>query len=386
MTEIISPHGSKNLIPLYVNETSKKKLKEESKYLEKLYLNSRESSDLLLLSMGAYTPLRGFMNKNDWLSVCTQMKLSNGIFWPIPITISVSEEKANILKIGQNVALVDKETGIVMAKLLISDLYYPELNIECKNIYNTTDLSHPGVKTVFNQEKVYVGGDIQVFNEGKFSEKFGEIYIRPGESRKIFKENGWKNIAALQTRNPMHRSHEYLAKIALEFSDAIFIHHTIGKLKIGDLDPLVSVNATKILIEKYFNSENVLQGGYPIEMRYAGPKEALLHALIRQNFGCTHLIVGRDHAGVGNFYGKFDSQLIFDELWENALLIKPLKFDLAFYCDHCDGMATSKTCNHSEKYKTHISGTDIRNLLNENKTISNKISRPEVINYLKKNI
>ena len=384
MVSLVPPHGSNQLIPLLIAKSDRKNALEKAKNLPKITMTSREMSDLLLLSMGAYTPLGGFMGKADWLSVCTDMKLEDGTFWPIPITLSVSEKYANTVEIGTEVALVDDATQIVMGILLVTECYEFDKEFESERIFGTTDVNHPGVAKVKEQKPFNLAGAVKVIDEGWYPIEFGDLYIRPGESRALFNKLGWSKVAAFQTRNPMHRSHEHLVKISIELTDGVFIHQTLGKLKSGDIPASVRVEAINEMVERYFPEGSVVQAGYPIEMRYAGPREALLHAVIRQNFGCSHLIVGRDHAGVGNYYGIFDSQNIFDELWEGALVTQPLKIDITFYCHKCDGMASTKTCPHDENCRVHISGTRQREMLQNKEEISPKFSRPEVVAVLRK--
>jgi sulfate adenylyltransferase len=384
MVSLVPPHGSNQLTPLLIAKSDRKNALKKAKNLSKVTMTSREMSDLLLLSMGAYTPLGGFMGKADWLSVCTDMKLEDGTFWPIPITLSVSEKYASTVEIGTEVALVDDATQIVMGILLVTECYEFDKEFESERIFGTTDVNHPGVAKVKEQKPFNLAGAVKVIDEGWYPIEFGDLYIRPDESRALFNKLGWSKVAAFQTRNPMHRSHEHLVKISIELTDGVFIHQTLGKLKSGDIPASVRVEAINEMVEGYFPEGSVVQAGYPIEMRYAGPREALLHAVIRQNFGCSHLIVGRDHAGVGNYYGMFDSQNIFDELWENALVTQPLKIGITFYCHKCDGMASAKTCPHDENCRVHISGTLQREMLQNKEEISPKFSRPEVVAVLRK--
>jgi sulfate adenylyltransferase len=237
---------------------------------------------------------------------------------------------------------------------------------------------------VMAQPAVNLGGSVTVIDEGWFPHEFSDLYIRPEASRALFKQMGWSKVAAFQTRNPMHRSHEHLVKIAIDVTDGVFIHQVLGKLKPGDIPAPVRVEAIKVMVDNYFKENTAVQAGYPIEMRYAGPKEALFHALIRQNFGCSHLIVGRDHAGVGDFYGPFDAHHIFDTLWEGALVTQPLKIDITFYCEVCDGMATAKTCPHDEEFRINVSGTRQREMLSNGEEVSTKFGRPEVVTVLRK--
>ena len=384
MTNLVPPHGAEALKPLLLQEDLRAQELSRAENLKKIPMSSCEVCDLLLLSMGAYTPLDGFMNQTDWRGVCEDMKLASGLFWPIPVTLSAKKTLADQLEIGQEVALVDGETQQIMGILTVQDKYTPDLALQCKKVFGTTDKSHPGVDKVMAQPPVNLGGSVKVIEEGWFPQEFSDLYIRPEASRALFKEMGWSKVAAFQTRNPMHRSHEYLVKIAIDVTDGVFIHQVLGKLKPGDIPAPVRVEAIKVMIDKYFKDNIAIQAGYPIEMRYAGPREALFHALIRQNFGCSHLIVGRDHAGIGNFYGPFDAHHIFDTLWDGALVTQPLKIDITFYCEVCDGMATAKTCPHDEKFRINVSGTRQREMLSNGEEISTKFGRPEVITVLRK--
>jgi sulfate adenylyltransferase len=250
-------------------------------------------------------------------------------------------------------------------------------------VYKTTDLEHPGVKMVMEQGEVNLAGPVKVLSQGGFPEKYGDEFLTPAQTREMFKKNGWSTVAAFQTRNPMHRSHEYLAKIAVETCDGVLIHSLLGKLKPGDIPADVRSKAIGVLIEKYFVKNTVIQAGYPLDMRYAGPREALLHALFRQNYGCSHLIVGRDHAGVGSYYGPFDAHHIFDEIPKDALETKPLKIDWTFWCYQCGGMASARTCPHDEKDRLLLSGTKLRKMLSEGGDVPAEFSRPEVLTVLR---
>ncbi len=384
-SKLISPHGSSELVELLLKGEELAEEKKKAEKLPKLPLSSRETGDLIMMGIGGFTPLTGFMGRDDWKSVCAEMKMpsKNGLFWPIPITFSASKEDADKLKIGDEVALYSEEYDEIMATMKVEEKYEIDKAFECQNVYKTTDEEHPGVKMVMSQKEVNIAGPVKVLSEGPFPTEFKGIYQRPRESRAIFEERGWKTIAALQLRNPMHRSHEYLAKIALEVSDGLYIHQLVGKLKPGDIPADVRVKCINTLVENYFVKDTVLTGGYPLDMRYAGPREALLHALFRQNFGCTHMIIGRDHAGVGNYYGPFEAQDIFDELWEGALLCKPLKIDWTFYCYKCEGMASMKTCPHSKEDRLLLSGTMLRKSLSEGKDVPKEFSRPEVLAILR---
>ncbi len=381
---LVNPHGKeKKLKPLLVEGDERKELLEKAKSLTQVRMTSRETGDLIMLGIGGFTPLEGFMGYDDWKGVCDEMKMADGTFWPIPITLSTNKGQADSIKEGEEVALVDEESGEVMGIMTVTEKYTIDKEHECKQVFKTTDTEHPGVAKVMAQEEVNLAGPVKVLSEGMFPEKFKGIYMRPAEARKAFEEKGWSTVAAFQTRNPMHRSHEYLTKIAIEICDGVFIHMLLGKLKPGDIPADVRQKAIDTLIENYYVKDTIMVGGYPLDMRYAGPREALLHAVFRQNYGCSHLIVGRDHAGVGDYYGPFDAQKIFDEIPADALETKPLKIDWTFYCYKCDGMASMRTCPHSKEDRLILSGTKLRKMLSEGEDVPDKFSRPEVIEILK---
>ena len=336
-----------------------------------------------MLAMGAYTPLDGFMGHDDWRSSCVDMKLTSGVFWPIPITLAVNKDLADSIHAEEEVALVHAENGEILAVMEVREKYSIDKQLEAEHVYRTADPKHPGVAKVLSQGDVNLAGPVFVLSEGEYPAKYPDLYIRPAQSRAMFLERGWSNVAAFQTRNPMHRSHEHLVKIAVEVSDGVFIHQVLGKLKPGDIPADVRIRAIQAMIDNYFRPGTVVLAGYPIEMRYAGPREALLHALIRQNFGCSHLIVGRDHAGVGDYYGPYDAHHIFDQLWDGALQTKALKIDITFYCRKCYGMATAKTCPHDPQHRISISGTEQRQMLSTDADIPPEFSRPEVVAILK---
>lgn len=381
---LVKPHGKmKKLMPLLLQGPALEKELNKAKKLKQVRITSRETSDLVMLGIGAFTPLKGFMGKADWKGVCDRYKLADGTFWPIPITLSTTKEVADTIKKGEDVTLVDDETGEVMATMKVNEKYGIDKTHECKQVYRTTDLEHPGVKKVMEQGDVNLAGPVKVLSEAHYPESHKDLYMTPADTRKQFEEKGWSTIAAFQTRNPMHRSHEFLSKIAIETMDGVFIHQILGKLKEGDIPADTRAKAINTLMDNYFVKDTAIQGGYPMEMRYGGPREALLHAVFRQNFGCSHLIVGRDHAGVGDFYGPFDAQKIFDEIPANALETKPLKIDHTFYCFKCDGMASMRTCPHSKEDRLMLSGTKLRKMLSEGEDVPDHFSRPEVLAILK---
>ena len=383
MPQLVPPHHSEQLKPLLVPEAERVEERKRAQRLRRIPLDSRAVSDVLMLAMGAYTPLDGFMGHDDWRGACRDMKLASGVFWPIPITLSVGGDLAGSLHDEEEVALADAENGEILAVMTVREKYSIDKTFEAEHVYRTADPKHPGVAKVLEQGDVNLGGPVLVLSEGEYRAKYPELYIRPAEARAMFLERGWSKVAAFQTRNPMHRSHEHLVKIAVEVTDGVFIHQVLGKLKEGDIPADVRTRAIQVMIDNYFRAGTVIQAGYPIEMRYAGPREALLHALIRQNFGCSHLIVGRDHAGVGDYYGPFDAQHIFDQLWPGALITEPLKIDVTFYCRKCYGMATGKTCPHDPQHRISISGTQQRQMLSTGAEIPPEFSRPEVVTVLK---
>lgn len=383
MPKLVAPHCSPTLKPLLLPVSERAEELKRAQKLKNIALDSRAVSDVFMLAMGAYTPLEGFMGHDDWRGSCQDMKLANGFFWPIPITLPVDKQIADAIGDEEQVALTDAETGEILAVMEVREKYSIDKQLEATHVYRTTDAKHPGVAKVLEQGDVNLAGPVRVLSEGDYPEKYPDLYIRPAQSRAMFLEKGWSQIAAFQTRNPMHRSHEHLAKIAVEVTDGVFIHQVLGKLKAGDIPAEVRTRAIQAMIDNYFRPGTVVQAGYPIEMRYAGPREALLHALIRQNFGCSHLIVGRDHAGVGDYYGPFDAHHIFDELWDGALLTRPLKIDITFYCRKCYGMATAKTCPHDPENHISISGTQQREMLSNDADIPPEFSRPEVVAILK---
>jgi sulfate adenylyltransferase len=382
MSNLVPPHGGGTLKPLLAPEAERAEELKRAATLKQVPMSSRETSDLVMLAMGAYTPLDGFMGEADWRGVCVDMKMSNGLFWPIPITLSAAQDLADSIGIEEEVALVDGESGEIMGIMDVMEKYTIDRTLECEHIYRTTDEKHPGVQKVLEQGPVNLAGRVTALSEGVYPEQYKGLYMRPAETRALFAEKGWSRVAAFQTRNPMHRSHEYLAKIGVEICDGVLIHQVLGKLKPGDIPAEVRVDAIDALVEHYFVPGTAIQSGYPIEMRYAGPREALLHALFRQNFGCSDLVIGRDHAGVGDYYGPFDAQHIFDSLWDDALETKPLKIDITFYCKRCDGMATAKTCPHSGDDRLAISGTRLREMFANHEEVPHEFSRPEVLKIL----
>ena len=382
----VPPHGSSELKPLLLKGEARKQALKLASTLPTITLSSRERGDLIMLGIGGFTPLNGFMNQADWQGVVDNMRLQSGdnvgLFWPIPITLSAPKATADNLNQGDKVALVAQD-GEVMGILTVEETYTIDKAHECQQVFTTTDSEHPGVQQVLNQGEVNIAGSVEVLSEGEFPTLYPEIYKTPAETRAILDAKGWKTVAAFQTRNPMHRSHEYLAKIAIEICDGVLIHSLLGALKPGDIPAEVRQEAIKTLIDNYFRADTVIQAGYPLDMRYAGPREALLHAVFRQNYGCSHLIVGRDHAGVGDYYGAFDAQTIFESVGKDDLITQPLKIGWTFWCNACNAMASDKTCPHEASEHVKVSGTKLRKALSEDLDVPENFSRPEVLEILR---
>ena len=400
MSKLVPPHGGKGLVCCLLEGDALKAELEKAKGLKQVEISSRAKGDLIMMGIGGFSPLDGFMGKADWKSVCEKMLLADGTFWPVPITLDISAEDAAAIKPGQEVALV--RNGETMATMKVDEIYEMDeaaKKFECENVFkghgedsekfwDVAPNDHPGVKMVLAQKPFNMAGKVKVLSQGEFPVKFAGVYKTPAELRAEIEKRGWSKVAALQLRNPMHRSHEYLAKLAVEVCDGVVIHSLVGALKPGDIPAEVRVKCIDTLIDKYFVKENVIQAGYPLDMRYAGPREGLLHATFRQNYGVNRQIIGRDHAGVGDFYAMFEAQEIFDKIPQPAeegkrLLCEPLKIDWTFYCVKCDGMASMRTCPHSKEDRVILSGTKLRKFLSEGKEIPDHFGRPEVLTILR---
>jgi sulfate adenylyltransferase len=368
--------------------------------LKKIDISPRAKGDLIMMGIGGFSPLSGFMTKADWKSVCENFTLADGTFWPVPVTLDVDEE----VKVGEEIALFDPKKGVFMATMKVTEVYEmtdADKKWECEKVYKgqgeesaddkfweIAPKDHPGVIMVMAQKKFNIAGPVKVLSEGDYRDRFPGCYMSPAEARATFEEKGWSKVAALQLRNPMHRSHEYLAKIAVEVCDGVFIHSLVGNLKPGDIPAEVRIKCIDTLIDKYFVKANVVQGGYPLDMRYAGPREGLLHATFRQNYGVSDMLIGRDHAGVGDFYGLFEAQEIFDRVPKNLgagkdLITQPMKIDWTFYCYKCDGMASLRTCPHSKDDRVVLSGTKLRKALSEGAEVVDHFGRDEVLVILR---
>jgi sulfate adenylyltransferase len=380
MSSLVPPHGG-SLASLLVDADEREEMLREAESLPRILLSSKEVSDLIMLGIGAFSPLQGFMTREDYHRVVREMRLTDNLLWPIPITLSAFKEEADKIGEGERIALVNSDNDEILGNMLVEEKYSYDKRQEALQVFGTDDEQHPGVKKISEQGEVYLGGLVKVFDESGYPQRFTE-YARPAETRAIFEDKGWTTVAAFQTRNPMHRSHEYLTKIALEVCDGLFVHPIVGGLKAGDIPAEVRIECCRVLLENYYPSDRVVMKVYPMEMRYAGPREAILHAIIRQNFGCSHLIVGRDHAGVGSYYGPFEAQRIFDKLSPGDLYIQPLKLDSTFWCQRCAAMASAKTCPHAEGDHLAISGTKLREMLARGERPPEEFSRQEVIDIL----
>ena len=373
--DAIAAHGTK-LINRIASPEQKQEFLSKADSLPRVELDERAVSDLEMIAIGGFSPLTGFMNQSDYKRVVSQMRLTNGVAWSIPITLSVTEEVANSFKEGDLIRL-DNQNGEFIGVLEFSEKYHYDKKQEAINVYRTDEDKHPGVQVVYNQGTVNIAGDVWLL-ERKENPQFPKYQIDPAESRKMFREKGWKTIVGFQTRNPIHRAHEYIQKCALETVDGLFLHPLVGATKSDDIPADVRMRCYEILLENYYPDDRVILAINPAAMRYAGPREAIFHALVRKNYGCTHFIVGRDHAGVGDYYGTYDAQHIFDEFEPGELGIIPMKFEHAFYCTRTKQMATAKTSPSLPEERIHLSGTKVREMLRRGESPPAEFSRPEV--------
>jgi len=375
---LIAPHGGELILNI-VGEAERAEWQDRAKSLPWVVVGSRQLADLEMLAIGTYSPLTGFMTQSDYVSVVQDMHLSNGLPWSLPITLSVTSEQASNLREGSQIALVDAE-GALQAVMLLLEKYRYDRRLEASKVYRTLDDGHPGVKVVYQQGDVLLGGPVRVV--ALQNQTFAQYRYTPTQSRKLFAERGWKRIVAFQTRNPVHRAHEYIQKCALETVDGLYLHPLVGDTKGDDIPADVRMRCYEVLLENYYPADRVVLGVLPAAMRYAGPREAIFHALMRKNYGCSHFIVGRDHAGVGNYYGTYDAHYIFAEFDPVKLGITPMFFDHTFFCRACDAMASSKTCPHGSGQHVTLSGTKVRHMLQAGEIPPREFSRPEVAHVL----
>ncbi|MCC0175691.1 sulfate adenylyltransferase [Waterburya agarophytonicola K14] len=378
-TDLIPPHGGE-LINRLATAEEKKDFLAKADSLPKVKLDKRATSDLVMIAIGGFSPIRGFMGKDDYIGVVEKMRLANGLPWSVPVTLSVTEEEAEPLTVGSLVRL-DNPDGKFIGVLELTEKYTYDKKHEAINVYRTEEDAHPGVKVVYEQGAVNLAGPVWLLDREDHPQ-FPKYQIDPAASRALFQERGWKTVVGFQTRNPIHRAHEYIIKCALEIVDGLFLHPLVGATKSDDIPADVRMRCYEIMMENYFPQDRVILAINPSAMRYAGPREAIFHALIRKNYGCTHFIVGRDHAGVGDYYGTYDAQEIFGEFTAEEMGITPLKFEHAFYCTRTEQMATAKTSPADKDERIHLSGTKVRAMLREGKTPPPQFSRPKVAEEL----
>lgn len=378
LDSMIAPHGGELISRLCAMETQAG-LKERALQAPHVTLSEVSLSDLELIATGVLSPLTGFMTSDEYRSVVYDMHLCNGLPWTIPITLPVDSDTAGRLVVGGDVALRNTD-GELVGLLELTEKFTYDKQAEAQNVYRTVDEAHPGVARVYANGEVYLAGPVWVFELPK--PPFPHIYRTPQQTRAIFAERSWRRIVAFQTRNPIHRAHEYLQKCALEMADGLMLHPLVGETKSDDIPAAVRVESYEVVLDHYYPKERVLLTAFPAAMRYAGPREAIFHAICRKNYGCTHFIVGRDHAGVGGYYGTYDAQRLFDEFDPALIGIMPLMFEHSFYCKSCGQIVTAKTCPHDQSHWLHLSGTQVRAKLSAGELLPLEFTRPEVSEVL----
>jgi sulfate adenylyltransferase len=377
-TETIAPHGGA-LVDLLLPPDLAARAEEEAEHLPKVGIGRRELSDLEMMAVGALSPLTGFMGEKDYRSVLEQMHLANGLPWTIPVTLSMDEEEAKRIGGASRIALISG--GHAMALVDVESIYQRDGALEAESVFRTTDTSHPGVKALHAAGRYLVAGPVNVMRLPQH-QTFQQYRLTPAETRDAFATRGWRRVVGFQTRNPVHRAHEYLQKCAMEIVDGLLLHPLVGETKDDDVPAEVRMRCYEVLFENYYPKDRAMMSVFPAAMRYAGPKEAIWHAIARKNYGCTHFIVGRDHAGVGSYYGTYDAQKIFEEFDADELGITPLFFEHSFFCKKCDAMASPKTCPHEDADRVILSGTKVREMLRSGKKPPKEFSRPEVAGIL----
>ncbi|MBZ0317314.1 MAG: sulfate adenylyltransferase [Anaerolineae bacterium] len=384
MSKLIAPHGG-TLINRLLDGAEREAALERAATLPQIPLNDLNLADLEMIAVGALSPLTGYMNQADYQSVVQTMHLANGLAWSIPVTLAVDESLAENLKIGQSAVLTEQVHGKtrLLAILDISDKYTYDPQVEAQQVYRTTEVAHPGVARLYKQGSVLLGGDVHVLNlPQRVHEEFPDIRFTPSETRAIFSERGWRRVVGFQTRNPIHRAHEYIQKTALEIVDGLLIHPLVGETKSDDIPAAVRVASYQAIVNHYYPLNRVVLSAFPAAMRYAGPREAIFHAIARKNYGCSHFIVGRDHAGVGNYYGSYDAHHIFDQFTPEEIGITPLFFEHTFYCKKCGSVVSLKSCPHGKEDHIALSGTQVREMLSRGEMLPTEFTRPEVSRIL----
>jgi sulfate adenylyltransferase len=374
--DAISAHGGGELIDLKAPASERSPLAAHAAKLAAITLNARDIADLEMLASGAFSPLTGFMGEADYSRARDEMRLASGVPWSIPITLGVNDAAAKSLKVGNDVALAT-EDGKRLAILKLAEIYKVDRKLEAQNVFGTAEDAHPGAKNVTSMPPYCLAGNITLIEEIP-GRTFLEYPREPRQTRAAFRERGWKKIVAFQTRNPTHRAHEYIQKAALEICDGLMIHPLVGETKGDDVPAAVRMETYKVLLDAYYPKNRAMIGVFPAHMRYGGPREAILHAIARRNYGCTHFIVGRDHAGVGNYYGSYDAQKIFERFEPSELGITPLMFENTFYCNRCNSMASFKTCPHDDADRVILSGTKVREMLRAGQAPPPEFTRPEL--------